>query len=68
MLAELRQSRDHWIAEMRRLWRRINAKLEGKRQSVSVQWRACNPKTLRFTTRGLSILSSRTTSKLTRWP
>jgi hypothetical protein len=70
MLAELRQSRDDWNAqaEIRRLWRRINAKLEGKRQSMSAQWRGCNPETLRFTALDLSILTSRKTSKLSRWP
>ena len=65
-----RQMRRSWsrLSQARSYGQRINAKLEKKRQSMSAQWRACNPETLRFTARDLSILSSRTTSKLSRWP
>jgi len=49
------------LAELRQSCDDWNAQAE-------IQWRACNPETLRFTARDLSILSSRTTSKLSRWP
>src|SRR5271165_2550581 len=49
------------LAELRQSCDDWNAQAE-------IQWRACNPETLRFTARDLSIISSRTTSKLSRWP